>query len=126
MLFRSMTHERLVLGSPAEIKKRFPEAAGAHADAGARAIVALPLEAEGQVIGAVSFYFSDARAPSESDLVLTRTIALMGAQALRRTQQNAIERSLRDELDRARKGKPLGRPGDGKGRGVKESELIGS
>jgi two-component system, chemotaxis family, CheB/CheR fusion protein len=120
-----MTHERLVLGSPAEIKKRFPEAAGAHADAGARAVVALPLEAEGQVMGAVSLYFSDARAPSESDLALMRMIALMGAQALRRTQQNAIERSLRDELDRARKGTPLGRAGDAKGRPVKGSELIG-
>lgn len=120
-----MSRESVTLASPAEIERRFPEAAAAHATAGAQAVVALPLEAEGELIGAVAFYFSAARELTESDLALARTIGLMASQALRRSQHIAVERTLREELDRTRNRSRATETADGKSRGIKRSEIVG-
>ncbi len=87
----------LFLEAPAEVTARFPEFAAAARDLPASALAALPLAAEGRVLGILLLGFHEAHTFPEGERLLAAAVASVCGQALDRARLFLAERVARAE-----------------------------
>jgi signal transduction histidine kinase len=89
--------EPLFLESPAEVAERYPEFAAAVREIPSAAVAALPLAAEGRVLGILILGFRSARSFPEEERALAAAVAGVCGQALDRARLFVAERVARAE-----------------------------
>ena len=88
--------------TPAERDARYPHLAGLRRPGSGGAIAAVPLAAEGRVLGALGLNFADDGRLQEDDRRFVETLAQQCAQALERARLYAAERRARAVIEAAR------------------------
>jgi len=99
------TTEPVLLDSPEEIARRYPDLAPVLERVNVRAIIVTPMVVDGRPLGSLSFSFSGPRAFDESDLTFTRALGQQCAQALERARLFAAEQSARADAEAANRAK---------------------
>jgi len=99
------TREPVLLASPDEIERQYPELAPVLDRVNIRAMVVTPMVVDGRPLGSLSFSFKAPRAFDENDVTFTRTLGQQCAQALERSRLFAGEQSARAEAEAANRAK---------------------
>jgi signal transduction histidine kinase len=97
--------EPVVLASPEEITRRYPDLAGVLEDVNVRAMIVTPMTVDGKPVGSLSFSFNAGRSFDENDITFTRTLGQQCAQALERARLFAAEQSARADAEAANRAK---------------------
>jgi signal transduction histidine kinase len=95
----------VLLGSPEDITRRYPDLAPVLERVNVRAMIVTPMVVDGRPLGSLSFSFSEPRAFDESDVTFTRALGQQCAQALERSRLFAAEQSARAEAEAANRAK---------------------
>lgn len=97
------TGEPVWIQGPEEYQRRFPELAARSPKLGSRALVALPLQAEGELLGVAAIAFMKERAFGLEDRVFVDLVARELSRALDRVQHLDQAREAREEAEQAAK-----------------------
>jgi signal transduction histidine kinase len=97
--------EQVVLASPDEIARRYPDLAGVLERVNVRAMIVTPMIVDGKPVGSLSFSFNGGRSFDDNDITFTRTLGQQCAQALERARLFAAEQSARAEAEAANRAK---------------------
>jgi signal transduction histidine kinase len=97
--------EPVVLASPEEIARRYPDLAGVLEAVNVRAMIVTPMTVDGKPVGSLSFSFNAGRSFDENDITFTRTLGQQCAQALERARLFAAEQSARADAEAANRAK---------------------
>ena len=99
------TTDSVLLISPDEIARRYPDLAPVLERVNVRSMIAMPMTVDGRPLGSLSFSFHGPRTFDEADVTFTRTLGQQCAQALERTRLFAAEQSARAEAEAANRAK---------------------
>jgi signal transduction histidine kinase len=99
------TTEPVLLDSPEEIARRYPDLAPVLERVNVRAMIVTPMIVDGRPLGSLSFNFGAARSFDESDVTFTRALGQQCAQALERARLFAAEQSARADAEAANRAK---------------------
>ncbi|NTU84074.1 MAG: GAF domain-containing protein [Chloroflexales bacterium] len=91
----------IAVSTAAELIARWPHLAAAQAQSGDQATLAVPLLADGQVLGVMYLAAHTPRTWSRDDLALARTLGHLCGQALQRANLYAAEQASRQAAERA-------------------------
>ena len=99
------TREPVLLASPDEIERQYPELAPVLQRVDIRAMIVTPMVVDGRPLGSLSFSFKAPRIFDNNDVTFTRTLGQQCAQALERSRLFAAEQSARAEAEAANRAK---------------------
>jgi signal transduction histidine kinase len=99
------TSEPILLASPDEIDRRYPDLAPVLRRVSVRAMIVTPMIVDGRPLGSLSFSFKTNRTFDETDVAFTRTLGQQCAQALERARLFAAEQSARSDAEAANRAK---------------------
>jgi signal transduction histidine kinase len=99
------TTDSVLLESPAEIARRYPDLAPVLERVNVRAMIVMPMNVDGRPLGSLGFSFSSPRVFDDSDVTFPRTLGQQCAQALERARLFAAEQSARSEAEAANRAK---------------------
>ena len=97
--------EPVLLASPGEIARQYPDLAGVLERVTVRAMIVTPMIVDGKPLGSLSFSFNSSRSFDENDITFTRTLGQQCAQALERARLFAAEQSARADAEAANRAK---------------------
>ena len=99
------TTDSVLLDSPSEIARRYPDLAPVLDRVNVRAMIVMPMIVDGRPLGSLGFSFAGPRTFDDSDVTFTRTLGQQCAQALERARLFAAEQSARAEAEAANRAK---------------------
>ena len=99
------TMDSVVLTSPEDIVRRYPDLAPVLDRVHVRSMIVKPMIVDGRPIGSLAFSFSGPRTFDQDDLTFTRTLGQQCAQALERARLFAAEQSARADAEAANRAK---------------------
>jgi len=99
------TTEPVLLDSPEEIARRYPDLAPVLERVNVRAMIVTPMVVDGRPLGSLGFSFIGPRVFDEGDVTFTRALGQQCAQALERARLFAAEQSARAEAEAANRAK---------------------
>jgi signal transduction histidine kinase len=97
--------EPVLLASPGEIARHYPDLAAVLERVSVRAMIVTPMVVDGKPVGSLSFSFSSSRSFDDNDITFTRTLGQQCAQALERARLFAAEQSARADAEAANRAK---------------------
>jgi signal transduction histidine kinase len=100
-----LTTDSVLLQSPEEIARRYPDLAPVLERVNVRAMIVMPMIVDGHPVGSLAFSFNSPRTFDDNDVTFTRTIAQQCAQALERARLFAAEQSARADAEAANRAK---------------------
>ena len=100
-----LTTDSVILQSPEEIARRYPDLASVLERVNVRAMIVMPMIVDGHPVGSLAFSFNTPRTFDDNDVTFTRTIAQQCAQALERARLFAAEQSARADAEAANRAK---------------------
>lgn len=95
----------IILRTTEERDRRYPNLATVPREKGDGAMLALPMVADGGVLGALGLTFSEGRSPDDDELSFLTALAQQAGQALQRARLFETERALRAEAEAANRAK---------------------
>jgi GAF domain-containing protein len=99
------TTDSVLLTSPDDIARRYPDLAPVLERVNVRAMIVMPMIVDGRPLGSLAFSFNGPRAFDENDVLFTRTLGQQCAQALERARLFGAEQSARAEAEAANRAK---------------------
>jgi signal transduction histidine kinase len=99
------TTDSVLLTSPDDIARRYPDLAPVLERVNVRAMIVMPMIVDGRPLGSLAFSFNSPRAFDENDVSFTRTLGQQCAQALERARLFGAEQSARAEAEAANRAK---------------------
>jgi signal transduction histidine kinase len=99
------TIQPVLLASPDEIERRYPDLAPVLERVNIRAMIVTPMVVDGRPLGSLSFSFKASRTFDDNDVTFTRTLGQQCAQALERARLFAAEQSARADAEAANRAK---------------------
>jgi len=99
------TTDSVLLTSPADIARRYPDLAPVLDRVNVRAMIVMPMLVDGRPMGSLAFSFNGPRVFDDSDLTFTRALGQQCAQALERARLFAAEQSARADAEAANRAK---------------------
>ncbi|HUQ82052.1 MAG TPA: GAF domain-containing sensor histidine kinase [Gemmatimonadaceae bacterium] len=99
------TTDAVLLDSPPDIARRYPDLAPVLDRVNVRAMIVMPMIVDGRPVGSLGFSFTGPRTFDDSDVTFTRTLGQQCAQALERVRLFAAEQSARAEAEAANRAK---------------------
>ena len=99
------TSDSVMLVSPDDIARRYPDLAPVLERVSVRAMIVMPMIVDGRPLGSLAFSFSGPRSFDDSDMTFTRALGQQCAQALERARLFAAEQSARAEAEAANRAK---------------------
>jgi len=99
----SRNGETVLIDSPEDMAKRYPDSAGFHEAFGDKAYAAIPLIEQGRCLGVVGVGFAKPLSFTADDLEFMQTIARQGALALERVRLYGAEQRARAEAEAGRR-----------------------
>jgi signal transduction histidine kinase len=100
-----LTMDSVMLESPDEIARRYPDLAPVLDRVNVRGMIVMPMIVDGRPVGSLAFSFSSPRSFDENDVTFTRTLGQQCAQALERARLFAAEQSARADAEAANRAK---------------------
>jgi signal transduction histidine kinase len=100
-----LTTESVVLASPEDIMRRYPDLAPVLDRVNVRAMIVMAMIVDGRPLGSLAFSFNSPRTFDENDITFTRTLGQQCAQALERARLFGAEQSARAEAEAANRAK---------------------
>ena len=100
-----LTADSVMLSSPEEIARRYPDLSPVLERVNVRAMIVMPMVVDGRSVGSLAFSFNGPRTFDENDVTFTRTLGQQCAQALERARLFAAEQSARADAEAANRAK---------------------
>ena len=99
------TNDSVLLTSPGDIARRYPDLAPVLERVNVRAMIVMPMSVDGRPLGSLAFSFNVPRAFDDDDVSFTRTLGQQCAQALERARLFGAEQSARADAEAANRAK---------------------